>query len=174
MIRFPLALSQVGFPLHPVKPNLHSKACGGLVLPGRRPAEWSGILSRGTCLGRCRPKLKECRVPDTQIGFHLTTFEALQAKKVKNDRAAVRRAVTLRLSTPVITRKLYLLTKNPGKYLPNCLVGICRSTTFASAFRKEQHKKTIIDKISYRQVVRRACSIMSMSKGNTNRQFKEL
>ena len=31
--------------------------------------------------------------------------------------------------------------------------------------------KTIFDTISYRQVVRRACSIKSMSKGNTNRQF---
>jgi hypothetical protein len=128
----------------------------------------------GTCLGRRRPKLKKCRVPDTQIGFHLTTFEALRAKKVKNHRAASRREPLICPPTSVITRKLYLLTKIFEKKSRFCLVGICRSTTFASAFRKEQRIKTIIDKISYRQVVRRACSIMSMSKGNTNRQFKEL
>ena len=71
----------------------------------------------------------------------------------------------------VILNELYLLTKNSRKKLPECLVGICRSATFASAFRKEQRDKTIFDTISYRQVVRRACSIKSMSKGNTNRQF---
>jgi hypothetical protein len=52
--------------------------------------------------------------------------------------------------------ELYLLTKYSGKYLPFCLVGMFRSTTFASAFRKEAHLKTIFDTISYRQVVRRA------------------
>jgi len=28
----------------------------------------------GTGLGRRRPKLKKCRVPNTQIGFQLATF----------------------------------------------------------------------------------------------------
>ena len=36
-----------------------------------------------------------------------------------------------------IVSELYLLTKNAVKYLLICLVVKCRSTTFASAFRKE-------------------------------------
>ena len=36
--------------------------------------------------------------------------------------------------------ELYLLTKYSGKYLRFCLVGNLRSTTFASAFRKEALK----------------------------------
>ncbi len=57
-----------------------------------------------------------------------------------------------------------------GKKSPNYLVRIQTRSIFASAFRKEQHDKTIFDTISYRQVVRRAYSNKSMSKGNTNRQ----
>ena len=74
------------------------------------------------------------------------------------------------LLSVVIFNELYLLTKNSGKKLRFCLVGNSRTSTFASAFRKEQHDKTIFDTISYRQVVRRAYFSRSMSKGNTNRQ----
>ena len=54
-----------GSHLHLVTINPDSEARQGLLLPGRRPAEWSGTLSRGTGLGRRRPKLKKCRVPNT-------------------------------------------------------------------------------------------------------------
>ena len=86
------------------------------------------------------------------------TFEAFKPKKSK--------------TTELRSSELYLLTNYSQKYLPNCLVGIRISTTFASAFRKEQQRKTLFEQITYRQVVRRACSYKSMSKGNTNRQYK--
>ena len=53
-----------------------------------------------------------------------------------------------------------------------CLVSVFNSSTFASAFRKERRENTIFDTISYRQVVRRACSLLGMSEGKTNRQEK--
>ena len=58
----------------------------------------------------------------------------------------------------VIFSELYLLTKYSCKKCENYLVVIRGSTTFASAFRKEEHIRAIFEQISYRQVVRRACS----------------
>jgi hypothetical protein len=40
-------------------------------------------MSRGTGLGRRRPKLKKCRVPNTQIGFHPETFRPEGPQKSK-------------------------------------------------------------------------------------------
>jgi len=53
-----------------------------------------------------------------------------------------------------------------------CFVSVFNSSTFASAFRKERRENAIFDTISYRQVVRRACSLLGMSEGKTNRQEK--
>ena len=53
-----------------------------------------------------------------------------------------------------------------------CFVDLESRCIFASAFRKERRENTIFDTISYRQVVRRACSLLGMSEGKTNRQEK--
>jgi hypothetical protein len=85
-----------GFQLHPVKRNPDSEARRDPVLPGlegrQSGATWNKMECRGTGLGRRRPKLKKCRVPNTQISFQLATFAALRAKKVKNTRAPKARA----------------------------------------------------------------------------------
>jgi hypothetical protein len=66
---------------------------------------------RGTDLGRRRPKLKKCRVPDTQIGFQLTTFEALRAKKVKKLRAAKQRVPVVKLHLNNVFNRLRTAVK---------------------------------------------------------------
>ena len=76
-----------------------SKASEGVVLPGPRPAERKEIKWNEAGLGRRRPKLKKCRVSNTQIGFHPESLERSNKQKntERSEAASLSRMETRRM-----------------------------------------------------------------------------
>ena len=84
-----VSLIRTRFPAAPSKTESRQRSPSGsrFTRPGR-PAEWSGTMSRGTGLGRRRPKLKNVKCPKYNNTFPVSDFLGPErAIKVKNNRA---------------------------------------------------------------------------------------